>query len=142
MISGWIYTVPICKDMAKFIIIIYKKMNCLPIEICRTIYELDPTFRNLFSMTVLPYLCSKIIFRGRLKGYTSNIEAFVILDETYAIVTDSLSTPTYRSVVFFHSTIERREYKTFFEWMEIIKTLPETVFFDNEEMSWAEFCQV
>jgi hypothetical protein len=117
-------------------------MNCLPIEICRTIYELDPTFKDLFSMTVLTHLSSNIIFRGRLKGYTSHIEAFVILDETYAIVTDSLSTPTYRSVVFFHSIRERNEYKTFFEWKEIIKTFPETVFFNNEEVSWAEFCQL
>jgi len=93
-------------------------------------------------MTVLTHLSSNIIFRGRLKGYTSHIEAFVILDETYAIVTDSLSTPSYRSVVFFHSIRERNEYKTFFEWKEIIKTHPKTVFFNNEEVSWAEFCQL
>ena len=116
-------------------------MNCLPSEICGHIYGFDPTFKEIFSKTVIPYLCSKTMYRGRLKCSTDNNELFVFLDETYALVTNSLTNPTYRSTAFFHSIAERHEYRALFEWKEIIRTYPMTISFGNEDMLWEEFWQ-
>ena len=114
--------------------------DILPKEICGYIYQFDPTYREIFSMDVVPYLSTKTLYRCQLKSSNTGNDIFIVLDETHAIATNSLTNPTYRSTIFFHSPMERHQYRDLFECKEIIKTYPTTIKFVDEEMTWAEFC--
>lgn len=114
--------------------------DILPKEICGYIYHLDPTYRDIFSSDVVPYLSTKTLYRCQFKSSKTDDEVFIVLDETHAIVTNSLTIPTYRSTVYFHSPMERHQYRDLFECKEIIKKYPTTIRFVDEDMSWAEFC--
>jgi hypothetical protein len=114
--------------------------DILPSEVCGYIYQLDPTYKEIFSMDIIPYLSTKTLYRCQLKSSKTDNQVFIVLDETHATLTNSLTNPTYRSTIYFYSPMDRHQYRDLFEYKEIIREYPTTIRFINEDMSWEDFC--
>lgn len=110
----------------------------LPRELWIDIFEYDPTFRSYFSTHVLPHVKEPKLYRV-CSPVSRNI-VFISLDKEYAILTNSLTEPSYRSTIFFHRAEERKEYIDLFDVLELIPSPPKTIRFFQDVIPWSEFC--
>jgi hypothetical protein len=110
----------------------------LPRELWIDIFEYDPTYRFYLSSHVLPYLREPKLYRA-CSPISRNI-VYISLDKEYAILTNSLTEPSYRSTIFFHRAEEKKEYLDLFEVLELIASPPRTVRFFQDIIPWSEFC--
>ena len=122
----------------------------LPQDLLSFIYEMDGTYHEYFAEHVLPYLEKRKVFRVRsnrsdsLSSKSSSISSvslYLVLDENYAKLLNSLTQPTFCSTIYFSPSQPKSEYTNLFELVEIIRHPPSTpIEFCSEIMNWKDFC--
>lgn len=121
--------------------------SCLPHELWKHVFEFDPTFRLHFSNHVVPYLRAQKIYRVHSRRYASlsstadKKDLYIVLEDTHAILTNSLSTPSYQSMIYFYKPQEKKEYIAFFDIQELIPHPPVKIKFFQEWVPWSKFCE-
>jgi hypothetical protein len=110
-----------------------------PDEILRQIYAFDGTYRVHFEERVLPYLEKRRVFRVQSCSLRN---LYLMVDEDYAKLMNSLTSPTFCSTIYFSAQQTRADYLALFDVLEIIPRHPDStpVEFCNETFSWKEFC--
>ena len=76
----------------------------LPTEIIHFIFLFDNTFKTYFSNHVLPYLAKRRLFQVTPKtslSFKTQKKLFLMIDEDYAKIMNSLTNPTFCSTIFF-----------------------------------------
>jgi len=110
----------------------------LPQDLLGLIYEMDGTYHEYFAEQILPHLERRKVFRVRSSHSDS---LFLMLDEHYAKLLNSLTQPTFCSTIYFSPSQPKSVYVDLFEFVEIIRHPPSTpIDFCSEIMNWKEFC--
>ena len=122
----------------------------LPQDLLGFIYEMDGTYHEYFAEHVLPYLEKRKVFRVRSNrsdslsssiSSISSVSLYLVLDENYAKLLNSLTQPTFCSTIYFSTSQPKSEYTNLFELVEIIRHPPSTpIEFCSEIMNWKDFC--
>lgn len=110
-----------------------------PDEILRQIFAFDGTYREHFDRKVLPYLEKRRI----LKVTSCSLRnLYLMVDEDYAKLMNSLTSPTFCSTIYFSAQQTRADYLALFDIVDIVTHHPDStpVEFCNETFSWKEFC--
>lgn len=121
--------------------------SILPPELIQFIFSFDNTFQKYFSTHVLPYLTKRRLFQvlpktlSRMSFNNTQKKLYLMIDEDYAKIMNSLTNPTFCSTIFFSKHQPKSEYLDLFHLVTLLQHPPYTpVHFFSETMSWEAFC--
>lgn len=113
-------------------------MLSLPNDLVSCIYEYDPTYHQIYKIVILN-IPKYIVFSVIVEKYVSR--RFIIDLDNTMIITNSLTSPSFKSTVYFYNEEDRLSYMALMsDWKRVIK-VPSILYFASKFMSLTEYVE-
>lgn len=113
-------------------------MYSLPNDLLSSIYDYDATYHQVYKIVIMT-IPKYIVFSVIVEKYESR--RFIIDLESTMIIYNSLTSPSFKSTVYFYNEEDRLSYIALMsDWKRVIK-VPSILYFASKFMSLTEYVE-